>query len=114
MDAAFTIALAKSNAMAEVIKQAKNCELLETRIQSLGSATKDMPQVAASLLQKYGKKWTYSLAINDLYFDGMVPALTAAGVKPTGQLFNISAGDGSTSAYQGKIEKDKSGLSGPS
>jgi hypothetical protein len=26
--------------------------------------------------------------------------VTAAGVKPTGQLFNISAGDGSTSAYQ--------------
>jgi ribose transport system substrate-binding protein len=99
-DSAFTIALAKSNAMADVIKQCKTCQLLETRIQSLGSATKDMPQVTASLLQKYGKKWTCSLAINDLYFDGMVPALTAADIKPSGQLFNISAGDGSTSAYQ--------------
>ncbi len=99
-DSAFTIALAKSNAMAEIVKQCKTCKLLETRVQSLGSATKDMPQVTASLLQRYGKKWDYSLAINDLYFDGMVPALTAAGVKPTGQLFNISAGDGSTSAYQ--------------
>jgi ribose transport system substrate-binding protein len=99
-DSAFTIALAKSNAMADVIKQCKTCQLLETRIQSLGSATKDMPQVTASLLQKYGKKWTYSLGINDLYFDGMVPSLTAAGIKPSGQLYNISAGDGSTSAYQ--------------
>jgi len=86
--------------MADVIKQCKTSQLLETRIQSLGSATKDMPQVTASLLQKYGKKWTYSLAINDLYYDGMVPALTAADIKPAGQLFNISAGDGSTSAYQ--------------
>jgi ribose transport system substrate-binding protein len=99
-DSAFTIALAKSNAMSDVIKQCKTCQILETRIQSLGSATKDMPQITASLLQKYGEKWTYSLAINDLYFDGMVPSLTAAGIKPTGQLFNISAGDGSTSAYQ--------------
>lgn len=99
-DSAYTIALAKSNAMADVIKECKTCQTLETRIQSLGSATKDMPQVTASLLQKYGKKWTYSLAINDLYFDGMVPALTAADIKPAGQLFNISAGDGSTSAYQ--------------
>jgi ribose transport system substrate-binding protein len=99
-DSAFTIALAKSNAMAEVIKQCKTCQILETRIQSLGAATKDMPQVTASLLQRYGKKWTYSLAINDLYFDGMVPALNAADIKPAGQLFNISAGDGSTSAYQ--------------
>jgi ribose transport system substrate-binding protein len=99
-DSAFTIALAKSNAMADLIKQCKTCQVLDTRVQSLGSATKDMPQVTASLLQRYGKKWAYSLAINDLYFDGMVPALTAAGIKPTGQLFNISAGDGSTSAYQ--------------
>ena len=30
----------------------------------------------------------------------MVPALIAAGIKPGEQLFNISAGDGSTSAYQ--------------
>jgi ribose transport system substrate-binding protein len=99
-DSAFTIALTKSNAMADAIKQSKTCQVLETRIQSLGSATKDMPQVTASLLQRYGQKWTYSLAINDLYFDGMIPSLTAAGIKSTGQLFNISAGDGSTSAYQ--------------
>ena len=59
-----------------------------------------MPQITASLLQRYGKKWTCSLAINDLYYDGMVPALAAAGIKPSGQLINISAGDGSTSAYQ--------------
>jgi ribose transport system substrate-binding protein len=50
--------------------------------------------------EAYGRKWDYSLAINDLCFDGMVPALTAASIKPTGQLFNISAGDGSISAYQ--------------
>ena len=99
-DSAFAIALAKSNAMAETLKQCKTCQLLETRVQSLVSATKDMPQVTASLLQRYGKKWTYSLGINDLYYDGMVPALAAAGIKPSGQLINISAGDGSTSAYQ--------------
>nr|WP_237724690.1 hypothetical protein [Deinococcus alpinitundrae] len=59
-----------------------------------------MPTVTASLLQKYGAKWNYSLGINDLYFDGMLPALTAAGINPTGQLSNSSAGDGSQSAYQ--------------
>ncbi|MBF6594721.1 MAG: substrate-binding domain-containing protein [Thermaceae bacterium] len=99
-DSAFQIALAKSDAMAEIIKQCKTCTLLETRVQSLASATKDMPQVTTALLQKYGAKWTYSLGINDLYFDGMVPALSAAGIKPSGQLYNISAGDGSESAYQ--------------
>lgn len=99
-DSAYAIALAKSDAMARIIKTCKGCTVLETRVQSLGSATKDMPTLTASLLQKYGQKWTYSLGINDLYFDGMLPALTAAGVKPVGQLANISAGDGSQSAYQ--------------
>ena len=99
-DSAFSIALAKSDAMAAFIKHCPGCTLLETRVQSLGSATRDMGQVTASLLQRYGSKWTFALGINDLYFDGMTPALTAAGIKPSGQLFNISAGDGSPSAYQ--------------
>jgi ribose transport system substrate-binding protein len=99
-DVAYSIAKAKSDAMATIIKQCPTCTLLETRVQSLASATRDMAQVTASLLQRYGSKWTYSLGINDLYYDGMVPALTAAGIKPSGQLNNISAGDGSPSAYQ--------------
>ena len=86
--------------MANIIRQCKTCTLLETRVQSLGTATKDMPTVTSNLLQKYGKKWTYSLGINDLYFDGMVPGLVSANIRPSGQLFNISAGDGSESAYQ--------------
>ena len=99
-DSAYAIAVAKSDAMAALIKQCTGCTLLETRVQSLSSATKDMPQVASNLIQKYGAKWTYSLGINDLYYDGMLPGLTAAGVKPVGQIANVSAGDGSVSAYQ--------------
>jgi ribose transport system substrate-binding protein len=99
-DSAYAIAVAKSDAMANIIRQCKTCTLLETRVQSLATATKDMPTVTSNLLQKYGKKWTYSLGINDLYFDGMVPGLVSANIRPSGQLFNISAGDGSESAYQ--------------
>jgi ribose transport system substrate-binding protein len=99
-DSAYAIAVAKSDAMANIIKLCKTCTLLETRVQSLATATKDMPTVTANLLQKYGAKWTYSLGINDLYFDGMVPALSSANIPPSGKLFNISAGDGSESAYQ--------------
>jgi ribose transport system substrate-binding protein len=105
-DSAFQIALAKSDAMAALIEQCETCTLLETRVQSIANATKDMPQVATSLLQKYGAQWTYSLAINDLYFDGMVPALSAAGLDPSGEPYNISAGDGSESAYQ-RIRKSE-------
>ena len=34
-----------------------------------------MPQLTTTLLQTHGAKWTHSLAINDLYFDFMGPAL---------------------------------------
>ncbi len=59
-----------------------------------------MPQLTTTLLQKYGAKWTYSLAINDLYFDFMGPSLAAAGMKGDGAPKAISAGDGSESAFQ--------------
>ena len=56
-----------------------------------------MPQLTTTLLQKYGAKWTYSLAINDLYFDFMGPSLAAAGMKGDDAPKAISAGDGSES-----------------
>ena len=59
-----------------------------------------MPQLTTTLLQKYGDKWTHALAINDLYFDFMGPSLAAAGKKGDGAPKNISAGDGSESAFQ--------------
>jgi len=55
---------------------------------------------AAALLQRFGTKWSYTLAINDLYYDFMGPSLISAGRDPAGPPVNISAGDGSKSAYE--------------
>ena len=63
-------------------------------------ASSRMPQLTTSLLQRFGDKWTYSLAVNDLYYDFMGPSLTSAGKDGDGAPFNISAGDGSESAFQ--------------
>ena len=55
-----------------------------------------MGQLTTSLLSKYGKEWTYSIAVNDLYYDFAAPSLQAAGIDPaTGYPRQISAGDGS-------------------
>jgi ribose transport system substrate-binding protein len=59
-----------------------------------------MPQLTTSLLQRFGDKWTYSLAVNDLYYDFMGPSLASAGKNGTDTPKNISAGDGSESAFQ--------------
>ncbi len=59
-----------------------------------------MPQLTTSLMQRYGDKWTYSLAINDLYYDFMGPLSAPPARHRDGPPHNISGGDGSESAYQ--------------
>jgi len=71
---------------------------LEARVAGPGGEV--YAQNPPEFLQKYGDKWTHSLAINDLYFDFMGPSLAAAGKKGDAAPKNISAGDGSESAFQ--------------
>jgi len=96
----FSIAMAKSNEMAAMIRQCATCKLLAVENVPLSSTATRMPQVTSALLAKFGGRWTYSLAINDLYYDYMAPGLAAAGRKGDGPPYNISAGDGSKSAFQ--------------
>lgn len=53
-----------------------------------------------SLLSRFGDKWTYSAAINDLYFEHTAPALRAAGKDGAGAPYTIGAGDGDPSAFE--------------
>lgn len=99
-DSAYAIAIAKSDAMAAVIKACKTCTLLSVEDTPLADAANRMPQLTTSLLQRYGAKWTYALSINDLTFDFMAPSLQSAGIPGDGIPHAISAGDGSGSAFQ--------------
>jgi ribose transport system substrate-binding protein len=99
-DSTYEIAVAKSNAMAAVIKGCGKSKVLEIVDTPLADAANRMPQLTTSLLQKHGKAWTHALSINDLTFDFMAPALAAAGIKGNGNPLAISAGDGSEVAFQ--------------
>jgi len=59
-----------------------------------------MPSLGFSLLQKHKDDYQYSIGINDLYFDYIAASFASAHKDPAGAPFNISAGDGSKSAYQ--------------
>lgn len=98
-DSAYAVAIAKSNAMAEVIKKCAGCTLLGVEDTPLADTSNRMPQLTTSLIQRHGAKWTHSLGINDLYFDFMGPTLQSAGGTAK-DLKNLSGGDGSESAYQ--------------
>jgi ribose transport system substrate-binding protein len=99
-DSVYEIAVAKSNAMADVIKACSTCKVLEVIDTPLSDVATRMPQLSTSLLQRYGKNMTYALSINDLTFDFMAPSLASAGIPGNGNPRNISAGDGSEVAFQ--------------
>ncbi len=98
-DSTYQIAIDKADRMKEVIEESGGT-VLEYVDTPIAETSQRMPQLTTSLLQRYGAKWTHSLAINDLYFDFMGPSLAAAGIKGDGAPINVAAGDGSESAYQ--------------
>ena len=97
-DSNFEIAMAKSNAMANVIRACKDCRLLEIKDVAISKSSELMPLTTRDLLNRYGAHWTYALAINDIYFDYAAPELTQAG-RSSNSISMLSAGDGSTAAF---------------
>jgi ribose transport system substrate-binding protein len=100
-DSIYAIATAKTNFSKEAVEGYSKCKVLEVADTPIGDLSNRMGQLTTSLLSKYGKKWTFSIAVNDLYYDFSAPALQAAGVDPaTGYPQQISSGDGSVPAFK--------------
>ncbi len=97
-DSNFRVAQDKANEMAAIVRGCTGCVLLDVRDVAISRTEDLMPGVTHALLAQYGKRWTYALAINDIYFDYAAPVLTEAGM-PTGAMAMLSAGDGSESAF---------------
>ncbi len=99
-DSNYEMAIGKARMMEADIKKCPGCTVLSLEDSPMTEASTRMPQLTTSLLQRYGDKWTYSLAVNDLYYDFMAASLGAAGKDGDAPPHNISAGDGSESAFQ--------------
>jgi ribose transport system substrate-binding protein len=98
-DSNYAMAIGKAKMMEAEIKKCGGCTVLSLEDSPMTEASLRMPQLTTSLLQRFGDKWTYSLAVNDLYYDFMGPSLSSAGKAGTDAPHNISAGDGSESAF---------------
>ncbi len=99
-DSQYSIAVYKAKAMEAVVKKCPGCTVLSYEDSPIADSATRMPGLTTTLLQKFGSKWTHSLAINDLYFDFMGGSLKAAGKKGDDMPRAVSAGDGSEAAYQ--------------
>jgi ribose transport system substrate-binding protein len=105
-DSIYAIATAKTNAEKAAVEGCKGCKVLSIEDTPIGDLSNRMGQLTTSLLAKYGKAWTYSIAVNDLYYDFSAPSLQAAGIDPAvGYPRQIAAGDGSVPAFQRIREK---------
>ena len=98
-DSTYAIAIAKADKIKATIEELGGT-VLEYVDTPIADTSNRMGPLTTSLLQKYGAKWTHALAINDIYFDFMGPALAAAGIAGDGAPKAVAAGDGSESAYQ--------------
>ena len=98
-DSTYQIAIDKADRLKKTI-EAMGGTVLEYVDTPIAETSSRMGPLTTSLLQKYGEKWTHSLAINDLYFDFMGPALAAAGIDGKANPKAGSAGDGSEAAFQ--------------
>ncbi|MGF6918478.1 substrate-binding domain-containing protein [Paraburkholderia sp. 40] len=97
-DSNFRIAQGKADEMAAVVRACSGCTLLDVRDVAISRSQELMPGATRALLARYGKRWTYALAVNDIYFDYAAPVLTQAGM-PNAAMAMLSAGDGSESAF---------------
>jgi ribose transport system substrate-binding protein len=94
-DRDFSIATSKTLAMKKAIESMPNFKLIAVEDVAISSSDKEIPHLVKAWNQRYGKSWTHTLAINDLYFDFMADALKAIHRE---DVVGVAAGDGSLEA----------------
>jgi ribose transport system substrate-binding protein len=94
-DTSIDFARHKSDQMIAVLEGCDRCTVLSVENIPLTQTATLVPPAIRRLLSTYGRRWTHSLAINDLYYDDAIRELVASDGPPPR---NISAGDGSPAA----------------
>lgn len=97
-DNQFSIANTKTRYMKNMIESCqgyKGCKVLSIENIPLAESDKLIPTITNNLLNEYKEDWTYTLAINDLYFETINLPLIFGNRR---DIVNISAGDGSNTA----------------
>jgi ribose transport system substrate-binding protein len=99
-DGQYQIAVAKTRAMQAAIARCRACSVLAVVNTPIAQAQERMPSLVSSLLQKYGSRLTYMLAVNGNYYAGSRAALLDLGRKGTDPPFAVAAGDGDASEFE--------------
>ncbi|MEU8782483.1 substrate-binding domain-containing protein [Streptomyces sp. NPDC048637] len=99
-DASIPFARNKSELIKKELATCSGVRLLAEVNIPISDTSSRTPQQVSALLSRFRDRWTYSVAINDVYFADAAPALRAARKKGAGAPYNVGAGDGDPSAFQ--------------
>ncbi|MFE4080884.1 substrate-binding domain-containing protein [Paenarthrobacter sp. YIM B13468] len=99
-DSSIPFAEGKSQMIKKELETCAGTKVLDYANVPLSDVSARMPQEVSSLLSKHNDAWTYSVAINDVYYENAAAALRAGGVNAGGAPYNVGAGDGDSSALQ--------------
>jgi ribose transport system substrate-binding protein len=80
--------------MTSTLKQCRGCSVLQVIDAPIAEAQINAPAVVTSILETYGKRFTYLLAVNGAFITGARVAFFGAGVQGDQPPFSVSAGDG--------------------
>jgi ribose transport system substrate-binding protein len=98
-DDSIPFAAGKAKMIEAALGACSSVKVLDKQNIPISDAGTRTPQAFSSLVSSLGDTWTYSVAINDLYFDNAATPLRAAGKQGTGAPYNVGAGDGSQAAF---------------
>jgi ribose transport system substrate-binding protein len=98
-DSEFSIAVRKAQVMASELRSCRGCAVLQTVNTPIASAQTRMPALITSLLQRFGPRLRYLLAINGAYIAGARAGLLGAGRRGDDPPFGVAAGDGDAAEF---------------
>ncbi|GAA1390313.1 substrate-binding domain-containing protein [Luteococcus peritonei] len=97
-DSSIPFAEGKSQMIKKELETCSTIKLLKYDNIPLADVAARMPAETNALLSSMGDKWTYSVAINDVYFENATAAFRQAGRTAATAPVNVGAGDGDAAA----------------
>ncbi len=98
-DSEYAIDTHTAHLMASDIDTCLSCSVLETFDSPTSTASIGAVSLVAALLERYGKRVSYLLAVNGAFIEGASTALSGAGLRGDQPPFSVSAGEGDEAEF---------------
>jgi ribose transport system substrate-binding protein len=99
-DPEYAIETYKADVMASTLEKCPRCSVLQVIEAPIAGAQINSAATVTALLQTYGKRLTYLLAVNGAFITGARVALFGAGVPGDQPPFSVAAGDGDAAEFE--------------